>query len=134
METIMDIELTARCVFALPLSRPHIDVLNTLSHCHYDVRCKMASSERGFLTQWRNSIDTDLALGLDPPLPIKAEFDQLDTCLKVLEMRFPAAMATIISADENALCLDLIKNFAGVARLANHKFREWQAVWAPVTV
>lgn len=129
----MDIRITAKPVFSLPLNSSHIAALSVLSSHHYDSLCKSASKENGFLPRWalmvesnekyRDEEDTEVAT-------IPVSFHELDICLKILEGTGIAAQCKLLDNQDVALCRDLQCSFSGAAQLANGKFAEWQAVYS----
>lgn len=121
----MKIEITTRCVLHLPLTIPQVDTLMTLSQHHYDAKCKMASNGDGFLTRWRRMIEASLACEITDST-IAATMDEVDTCLKLLEMRMPASSARLIERD---ISNQLDRNLWGAMTLANSKYNDWQAIY-----
>lgn len=117
----MRIVIRTRAVFELPLTLEQIVALITLSEHHYDARCKMAG--HGFLAGWRGQIKVAIECDI-PDVAVGASFDELDTCLKLLEMRF-----SLQHLVDRAVTDALHRHFMGATRLANDKFNEWQTVY-----
>lgn len=67
----------AKPVFLLTLDKEIVSMLMELSASHYDMRCKVASRQGGFLYGWSNCID----MGVD----CTATHSNLDTTLKICE-------------------------------------------------
>lgn len=73
-------------MFHLFLEKRDIDLLACAAGAHYDSRCKKAALPGGFIFGWRNAFI--LAEGEPAPdYPMRATRDELDTLLKILEMR-----------------------------------------------
>ena len=122
----MQIGISVQFVFDIPLTEKHVTALSTLSRHHYDVRCKLASNDNGFLTGWRRMIEADTAAELEVS-PLRVTWEQLDTCLKLLEMRYIAS--ALLSDEQIDLCHAMNQSFWGAIRLASSKYDEWQAIY-----
>lgn len=117
----MKIEIRAQFVFELPLTAEQTAALITLSELHYDGRCRMAS--RGFLAGWRSQIAAAVECDI-PDYTVRASYDELDTCMKLLEMRFAAQHLV-----NRAVTDGLNRHFWGAAQLANSKYNDWQSIY-----
>lgn len=128
----MQINISTQFVFDVPLTEKHVLALIKLSKLHYDGRCRLASSEspHGFLTLWRRMIEAEIAADLNVS-PTRASFAELDTCLKLLEA---ISVIRVSNQELSALCDEMTTAFHGAINLANSKYSEWQAVYAPEVV
>lgn len=121
----MKVDISVNFVYSVHLTKQDVDVLIKLSQRHYDGRCKLASMEGGFLAKWSRWIEVCLLTEQQPPLT-EANSTELDTCLKLLEIRHYAG-DSILSAAESDRSDILAKAFHGAMTLANSKFTDWRA-------
>lgn len=140
----MKIDISPKFVFALPLTVQHIDALIMLSRHHYDAHCRLASSDNGFLTRWRKWLAIDSESYTDQDVPSEsytdqdvpsthASADELDTCMKLLEIRSSLAAMSLLAAESIDICNELTAAFHGAMQLANRKFTEWRATYDSAT-
>lgn len=109
-----------RAVFALTLRRVEIDVLSRLSRAHYDLRCKLASQPGGFIYGWGNHLDL---MENEPNSRVTATWNDLDTCLKILEVRVALTGESRVCAEKLA---EEIRHILSVARRAT--LVTWEAI------
>lgn len=74
----MEAKIVLKPSFSLKLETDIVEILIQESSRHYDLSCRGASREGGFIFGWRNSIDFGCSCA--------ASFRELDTTLKILEM------------------------------------------------
>lgn len=89
----MEVVITAKPRFRIPLTGREAEMLVILSMAHYDSRCKAASAKDGFLTRWSTRVNHDFYKEIDAqegvvegvtPI-IDTSWDELDTVLKITE-------------------------------------------------
>lgn len=68
--------------FALPLQT--LELLQRCAKSHYDHRCRQAGSPSGFISKWIRITENMQSVDIDPR--ISGEFNEFDTCLKIMEM------------------------------------------------
>lgn len=83
----MEIEISSRPVFLLQMTRQAVLLLQDLALHHYDGRCIGAGKCGGFIYGWVNHLTMgDEASQVQQ---VKAEPDQMDTMMKIMEMPPP---------------------------------------------
>lgn len=121
----MKIAICTTCQYRIPFTLAQIDALRTLSEHHYDVKCKMARSEGGFLDRWRRMLSDALDCGIEDAA-VWGDTNDLQICLKLLEMRHIAAVSGLV---DGALCDAINRDLWGAVHLAMSKYQDWQATY-----
>lgn len=78
----MRVEIVSRPEFKFNITKKAVTLLVKLSSTHYDGYCRSISQIGGFLRGWENSFE----LFETDPVEVRANFRELDTLLKVMEM------------------------------------------------
>jgi hypothetical protein len=97
----------------------HIALLTALSGMHYDARCKEASCVGGFIYGWKNCVLLAETEASDDAVTVNATWNQLDTCLKIMEMPHG------LNDAEKALVYEMRTSFHRALTVANQKCRDW---------
>lgn len=77
MEETFSAEIYYKPYFELKLNEQIVDLLMRQSNKHYDMTCREASKQSGFIYGWKNCVEFKVTCG--------ANFRQLDLTLKILE-------------------------------------------------
>lgn len=109
---------SARFNIELPLA--DIAMLCALSAIHYDGRCKSASAHGGFLCGWRNYAEFCAEkYGPETSHSVTASFDELDSCLKIMEHP---------TREHETHAYALTTKFSRLCTLANEAYHAWTPV------
>lgn len=126
----MQIVITARPIFNLPLTLDQIELLAKLSDAHYDGRCKAASrpGTGGFIHGWKGCATFHAENPhLDrEPFTVQATWHEIDTTLKILEM------CSYLPVPERAMALELQADLYAALQHADKVVPSWTDVFAGV--
>lgn len=129
----MKIEITAVPRYWLHMSLAHAMLLQKLSSIHYDSKCKRAGLLGGFLYGWINQLTPYEGAKVAPdgtclsvegmPLLVTATFDELETCLKIMEFPPP-----VMAVEERTMIDDMFQSFMDAFKIAESAVRQIQLV------
>lgn len=121
----MKIEIYSKPMFRFSLTEAEVDLLLELSSRHYDGKCKAASQCGGFLYGWKNLFLLPELAGNKRPdsEEISADWHQLDTCLKIMELGvyYKEPTRTIIER--------LSHNFWSAMQQAKKEVPKWTTIY-----
>lgn len=81
----MHIEIGAKQIFYLHLSKALVDMLTELAGTHYDSECRSSVQYGHFIYGWKNQIE----LQTSQPVVTSCTNRELQTCLKICENPMP---------------------------------------------
>lgn len=119
----MNIDIGAKFIFSVPLTHDHITALLELSASHYDAKCQAAGTKDGFIGRWNHTLELNQEFKLTDST-VLAEFRELDTCVKILELS-----DTLVPGEYLAAVREMRKSFRGALTLANSKHADWKVTY-----
>lgn len=129
-------------MFELALTSDHVEVLREIAAHHYDGKCRAAghdTSEKergglfpdrnGFLTGWLRLLEPRPGCVVQPPEKIDADWHELDTCLKIIEMAGTmfGRLGGLESPRKLGLATEMMIDFNHAMNVAREAMKTWKA-------